>query len=168
VSLRPLGHLVVALELPGRFDSQATRQGSAADVNIVGHGIDLVDITEMRRWIEDPRDPLIQRCFIQEELYEMGDGPDRVERLAGRFAAKEAVLKALGTGFGDGVAFSDVIIHRVAGTPPQVRLTGGAAKAAANLGIIEWWLSISHAGAMAIASAIAVGVEPHGEGAEPT
>lgn len=137
-------------------------------MNIVGHGIDLVDIAEIRRWIEDPRDPLISRCFIQEELEELGDGPDRVERLAGRFAAKEAVLKALGTGFGAGVAFSDVIIHRAAGAPPQVRLTGGAAKAAASLGIIEWWLSISHAGAMAMASVIAIGGAPHGEGAEPT
>jgi holo-[acyl-carrier protein] synthase len=136
-------------------------------VNIVGHGIDLVDITEIRRWIEDSRDPLVQRCFIQDELEEVGDGPDRVERLAGRFAAKEAVLKALGTGFGAGVAFSDVIIHRAAGSPPQVRLTGGAAKAAANLGIIEWQLSISHTGAMAMASVIAIGGTPHDKGTEP-
>jgi holo-[acyl-carrier protein] synthase len=126
------------------------------DVNIVGHGIDLVDIAEMRRWIEDPRDPLIPRCFVQEELDEVGDGPDRIERLAARFAAKEAVLKALGTGFGAGVAFSDVIIHRAAGSPPQVRLAGGAAKAAAELGIAERRLSISHAGVMAMAGAIAV------------
>jgi holo-[acyl-carrier protein] synthase len=143
-------------------------QRSATNVNILGHGIDLVDIAEMRRWIEDPRDPLIQRCFIQEELDEVGDGPNRVERLAGRFAAKEAVLKALGTGFGAGVAFSDVIIHRAAGAPPQVRLTGGAAKVAANLGIIEWRLSISHTGAMAMASVIAMGDAPHGEGTEPS
>lgn len=136
------------------------------DVNIVGHGIDLVEVAEMRRWIEDPRDPLIPRCFIQEELDEIGDGPDRVERLAGRFAAKEAVLKALGTGFGGGVAFSDVIIHRSAGTPPQVRLTGGAAKAAIELGIIEWRLSISHTRAMAMASAIAIGGAPHGDGSD--
>lgn len=137
------------------------------DVNIIGHGIDLVDVTEMRRWIDDPRDPLIPRCFVQAELDEIGDGPDRVERLAGRFAAKEAVLKALGTGFGAGVAFSDVIVHRAAGAPPQVRLTGGAAKAATELGIVEWRLSISHAGAMAMASAIAIGGKPHDEGAEP-
>lgn len=95
----------------------------------------------MRRWIDDPRDPLIPRCFVQEELDEVGDGPDRIERLAGRFAAKEAVLKALGTGFGAGVAFSDVVIHRAAGAPPQVRLTGGAAKVAIELGITEWRLS---------------------------
>ena len=137
-------------------------------MNIVGHGVDLVDITEMQRWIEDPRDPLIQRCFIQEELDEIGNGPDRVERLAGRFAAKEAVLKALGTGFGAGVAFSDVIIHRTAGAPPEVLLTGGAAKAAANLGVVEWRLSISHAGAMAMASVIAVGGVPHNKGSEST
>jgi holo-[acyl-carrier protein] synthase len=136
------------------------------NVNIVGHGIDLVEIVEMRRWIDDPRDPLIPRCFAQEELDEVGDGPDRVERLAGRFAAKEAVLKALGTGFGAGVAFSDVIIHRAAGAPPQVRLTGGAAKVAVDLGIVEWRLSISHAGAMAMASAIAIGGALHGDGSD--
>jgi holo-[acyl-carrier protein] synthase len=134
-------------------------------VNIVGHGIDLVDIADIRSWIEDPRDPLIPRCFIQEELDEIGDGPNRTERLAGRFAAKEAVLKALGTGFGAGVAFSDVIIQRAAGTPPQVRLTGGAARVAANLGVVEWRLSISHTNAMAMASVIAIGAL-HGEGAE--
>jgi len=126
-------------------------------VNIIGHGIDLVDIGELRRWIEDPRDPLIPRCFVQTELDEIGDGPNRIERLAGRFAAKEAVLKALGTGFGDGVAFSDVVIHRSAGAPPGVRLTGGAAKAAAELLITEWRLSISHTGTIAVASAIAIG-----------
>jgi holo-[acyl-carrier protein] synthase len=126
-------------------------------LNVVGHGIDLVDVAEIGRWIADSRNPLISRCFLPEELSEIGEGPDRIERLAGRFAAKEAVLKALGTGFGDGVAFSDVVIHRAAGAPPQVRLTGGAARAAADRGITAWQLSISHTGTMAIASAIAIG-----------
>jgi holo-[acyl-carrier protein] synthase len=138
------------------------------ELKIVRHGIDLVDIAEMRRWIEDPRDPLIPRCFVQEELDELGDGPNRVERLAGWFAAKEAVLKALGTGFGAGVAFSDVIIHSGAGTPPTVRLTGGAERAAANLGIVDWQLSISHTGVVAMASVIAIGAATHGEVARPT
>jgi holo-[acyl-carrier protein] synthase len=129
----------------------------AAPVNVIGHGIDLVDVAELRRWIEDPRDPLIPRCFVQSELAEIGDGPDRVERLAGRFAAKEAVLKALGTGFGAGVAFTDVVIHRAPGMPPDVRLTGGAAQAAATRGVTAWQLSISHAGGMAMASALALG-----------
>jgi holo-[acyl-carrier protein] synthase len=133
-------------------------------VDVIGHGIDLVDVAELRRWIEDPRDPLIPRCFIQSELDEIGNGPDRIERLAGRFAAKEAVLKALGTGFGAGVAFTDVIIQRVLGAPPDVRLTGGAAQAAARLGVSAWRLSISHAGGMAMASALALGEPPQADG----
>jgi holo-[acyl-carrier protein] synthase len=125
-------------------------------MNVVGHGIDLVEITEMRRWIEDLRNPLISRCFSQAEIDEIGDGPDRIERLSGRFAAKEAVLKALGTGFGAGVGFSDVLIHRDPGSPPCVTLVGGAAKAAAEIGITKWQLSISHAGGIAMASALAL------------
>ena len=135
-------------------------------MNIVGHGIDLVDVTEVRRWIEDPRDPLIPRCFVHEELDDVGDGPDRVERLSGRLAAKEAVLKAMGTGFGAGVAFSDVVIHRVPGKPPQVRLVGGARKAAVERGITTWQLSISHTREMAMASAIAISSTSHGDGSE--
>jgi holo-[acyl-carrier protein] synthase len=133
-------------------------------VNVIGHGIDMVEVTELQRWIEDPRDPLIPRCFVSAELEEVGDATDRVERLAGRFAAKEAVLKALGTGFGAGVAFTDVVIHRTAGAAPNVRLTGGAAKAAAALGVTVWLLSISHAGGMAMASALALGPGAQADG----
>ena len=43
-------------------------QGKTGIVNVIGHGIDLVDVAEMRRWIEDPRDPLIPRCFLKAEL----------------------------------------------------------------------------------------------------
>ncbi len=111
----------------------------------------------MRRWIHDPRDPLIPRCFVRTELEEIGDGPNRIERLAGRFAAKEAVLKALGTGFGAGVAFTDVVIHRMPGAAPEVQLSGGAAKAAEAQGVTAWRLSISHAGGLAMASALALG-----------
>lgn len=133
--------------------------------NIVGHGIDLVDVTALQRWIDDPRNPLIPRCFIQDELDEIGDGPNRLERLAGRFAAKEAVLKALGTGFGAGIAFTDVVIHRAPGSAPLVQLVGGAAKAAAALGVTTWHLSITHAGGMAMASAMALGQDTYVENA---
>ena len=133
-------------------------------MNVVGHGIDLVNIAEMRRWIEDSRDPLIPRCFVQAELDEVGDGVDRIERLAGRFAAKEAVLKAIGTGFGAGVAFTDVMIHRAPGAAPEVRLSGGAAQAATVLGVTAWQLSISHAGGIAMASVLALGAEAQAGG----
>lgn len=132
-------------------------------MNVIGHGIDLVEVAELRRWIEDPRDPLIPRCFVQIELDAIEDGGDRMERLAGRFAAKEAVLKALGTGFGAGVAFTDVIIHRTPGGAPEVQLVGGAAKAAAALGVTAWRLSITHTGGLAMASVLALG-EAHASG----
>ncbi len=139
-------------------------RSSLTGVNVIGHGIDLVVVAELRRWIEDPRDPLLPRCFVQVELEEIGDGPDRIERLAGRFAAKEAVLKALGTGFGAGVAFTDVVIHRTPGAAPEVQLTGGAANAATALGVTAWRLSISHAGGLAMASVLALGPETHVRG----
>jgi holo-[acyl-carrier protein] synthase len=132
-------------------------EGKSCLVNVIGHGVDLVEVAEVKRWIDDPRNPLIPRCFVQAELDEIGDGADRIDRLAGRFAAKEAVLKALGTGFGAGVAFTDVVIHRAPGAAPEVQLSGGAAKAAAILGVTTWRLSISHAGGLAIASALALG-----------
>lgn len=133
-------------------------------MDVLGHGIDIVVVDELRRWIDDPRNPFLPRCFNQVELDEIGDRPDRAERLAGRFAAKEAVLKVLGTGFGAGVAFADVVIHRPPGAPPEVRLVGGAAQAAEALGVTAWKLSISHAGGMAMASALALGAEPQERG----
>ena len=133
-------------------------------MNVVGHGIDLVEVAEMRRWIDDPRNPFVPRCFVQAELDEIGDGVNRVERLAGRFAAKEAVLKAIGTGFGAGVAFTDVVIQCAPGAAPEVRLSGGAARAATALGVTAWKLSISHAGGMAMASALALSAEPQAGG----
>jgi len=127
---------------------------------VIGHGVDLVAIVDLKRWIDDPHDPLIPRCFVKAELDEVGDSADRIEHLAGRFAAKEAVLKALGTGFGGGIAFTDVVIHRVPGKAPDVQLGGGAARVATALGVSAWRLGISHAGGMAMASALALGLDP--------
>lgn len=125
-------------------------------MNIIGHGIDLVDIAEIQRWVEDSRNPLVARCFVPQEIDEVGKGPNRIKRIAGKFAAKEAVLKALSTGFGNGVAFTDVVILRNPNSPPYVTLTGGAAKAAVESGVVEWRLSISYTSTMAMASAIAI------------
>ena len=125
-------------------------------VNVVGHGIDVVDIDRIGKWIDDPRNPLIPRCFLQEEIDEIGDDVNRLKRLAGVFAAKEAVLKTIGTGFGAGIAFTDVIIYRSTRGAPDIRLRGGAAKAAEVLKINKWLLSISHTGTIAVASALAL------------
>lgn len=126
-------------------------------MNIIGHGIDLVDVEEMRRLVDDPAGHFLTRCFTEDERAAAGDGPNRLHRLAGRFAAKEAVLKALGTGFGGKIGFADVDILTLPSGAPSVELHGGAAEAAAVLGVIRWLLSTSHAGGSAIASAIALG-----------
>jgi holo-[acyl-carrier protein] synthase len=126
-------------------------------MKILSHGIDLVDITEVKKWLEHPRDPFGPRCFTPTELASAGDGPNRAERLAGRFATKEAVLKALGIGFGDGVAFTDVETINVEQGSPQIILYGGAAAAAVKCGVVTWFVSVSHDGGMAVASVIAVG-----------
>jgi len=125
-------------------------------MSVVGHGIDLVAVAELQPWIDDPRDPFTKRCFREAELDSVGNGPNRTERLAGRFAAKEAVLKALGVGLGDGIAFSDVEIIQNSFGVPEVVLHGGAALVANERGVAKWLLSISHEGGMAIGSAIAL------------
>jgi holo-[acyl-carrier protein] synthase len=76
---------------------------------------------------------------------------------AGRFAAKEAVVKALGTGFVDDIAWTDVEILRQPTGVPNVHLSGGALAVAQSLGVTRWLVSISHDESHAVASAIALG-----------
>jgi len=126
-------------------------------VDLIGHGIDLVDLEELRPLVDDPAGHFLERCFTEAERTSAGDGPNRLDRLAGRFAAKEAVLKALGTGFNGSIAFSDIEIQTLPSGAPNVVLHRDAAEAAASLGIVRWLITTSHAGGLAIASAIALG-----------
>lgn len=123
---------------------------------IIGHGIDLVDTTSLQALVADPAGHFVDRCFTASEQSAAGDEPNRLDRLAGRFAAKEAVLKALGTGFGGGIGFMDVEIFTMPSGAPSVLLHGPAAEKARTLGVTKWLISTSHSGAMAIASAIAI------------
>lgn len=120
---------------------------------VIGHGIDLVEVNEVERdiFIEG----WLERIFHSSEIESIPAEPRRNAFVAGRIAAKEAILKALGCGFGNGVAFTDIRIQRNDGQCPSVVLKGGAAKVAEELGITLWSLSISHTASMATASAIA-------------
>lgn len=97
---------------------------------IIGHGVDLVDTTSIRQLVADPVGHFVDRCFTATEQAAAGDGPNRLDRLAGRFAAKEAVLKALGTGFGGGIGFVDVEILTLPSGAPSV--TPGQRATASN------------------------------------
>ncbi len=125
-------------------------------MKIVGHGVDLVHLPAFQKLLEHSETAFTSRSFTDGEITSFGEGVNRTQTIAGRFAAKEAVLKAIGTGFGNGIAFTDVEIQRVSGSPPTVSLHGGAAKIAEGREITEWWISISHSEEMVIASVIAV------------
>lgn len=113
---------------------------------IVGVGIDVVDVDRFLRTLQ--RAPgLRTRLFTEAER----DLPP--SSLAARFAAKEAIAKALGSP--GGMRWHDCTVHRVVGGPPRVEVVGTVAEAAARLGVTSWHLSISHDAGIASAVAIA-------------
>lgn len=127
---------------------------------IIAHGIDLVDIASTEKMLGDPSGQFLARCFTPAEQASAGYGQERSGRLSGRFAVKEAVMKALGTGFGEGVGFLDVEVVTAASGAPSVVLHGQARARADQLGIVQWLVSTSHEGGLAIASVIALGDQP--------
>jgi holo-[acyl-carrier protein] synthase len=116
------------------------------------HGVDLVAIPKFGKMIHRKR--FLDRCFTPSEQSHCGDS---AERYAARFAAKEAVLKALGLGIVDGVSLKDVeVIFRTGGTP-GISLIGEPAAVAKELGIVTWAISFAHSGDYAVASVVGLG-----------
>ena len=116
---------------------------------MLGIGVDLVDIDRFGAALDrTPR--LTERVFTTDELEEVGRGAGAVASLAARFAAREAVMKALGVGLG---AFDlrDVSVRRESGGRPALEVRGRAAELAASRGVQRWHLSLSHAGNAAVA-----------------
>ena len=125
---------------------------------IISHGIDLVSIARVQAMLDDHGERFAERCFTAaERAYAEAGGMQRGQRFAARFAAKEAVMKALGTGWAQGVAWQDIEVLRDEKGVPVVRLAGRAAEVASERGIGAWHLSLSHTTDLAMASAIAVG-----------
>ena len=124
---------------------------------IVGHGVDIIDLKEFERHVETSGEHFVGRCFTEHERSYAGDGPNRIPRLAARFAAKEAVLKAIGTGWIKGISWKDVELVRDPSGAPSIRVSGAVARIADSRGISGFLVSLSHTGRMAMASVIAVG-----------
>ncbi len=134
-------------------------------MHVVGHGIDLVEVARIAGMIDRHGERFLERVFTPGERAYAGRSVKRsAEHLAARFAAKEAVLKAIGTGWRSGIAWTDVEVVREPSGAPGVRVSGVAAEIAAALGATRWMLSLTHAGGFAAASAIALG-EGAGAGA---
>lgn len=126
-------------------------------MSIVGHGIDIVETARIRRMVEEHGAHFLDRCFTpREQAYCSASAKRRIEHLAGRFAAKEAVLKVLGTGWRGGIAWTDVEILPEPSGQPRLTLTGECFRIAEKLGINQWHISISHIETHATASAIGV------------
>ena len=122
---------------------------------ILGHGIDIVETARIRSMVERHGQHFLDRVFTAGEQAYCNANPKRhVEHLAGRFAAKEAVLKVLGTGWRGGIAWTDIEVYKEISGQPKVRLTGECARVAEQIGICRWHLSISHIETHATASAI--------------
>jgi holo-[acyl-carrier protein] synthase len=129
-------------------------------MRIVGHGIDLVEIPRIRRMLADHGERFLERCFTGAEREYAEPARRREEHLAARFAAKEAVLKALGTGLDDGIAWTEIEVTRDGRGRPGIRLTGRAERLAREKGIDDWLVSLAHTASSAAASVIAVGYGP--------
>ena len=113
-------------------------------------GVDIMEIDRIEEAVARFGDRFLQRIYTPDELaYCRG----RVERLASRFAAKEAVMKAMGTGI-RGVGWREVEVVRPRGQAPTIRLHGRAAQTARRVGVTEFALSLSHSRDYAIASVV--------------
>lgn len=125
---------------------------------IVGHGVDIVETARIAELLERHGQRFLDRCFTPaEQDYCSRNAKRRMEHLAGRFAAKEAILKALGTGWRGGIAWTDIDILPDTLGRPTVTLAGESRRLAEQLGILRWHLSISHVETHAMASAIGEG-----------
>ena len=121
---------------------------------IVGSGIDIAEVPRIAGAIARHGDRFLQRIYTEGEMTYCDSKANRIERYAARFAAKEAAMKALGTGWNHGVRWRDVEVCREPGGRPTIAFHGKAAEFAARLGAKHVALSISHTAEQAIAQVI--------------
>ena len=122
---------------------------------IVGLGTDIVSVERIRALLASHDERFLHRCFTPaEQEYCARSDKRHVEHLAGRFAAKEAILKVLGTGLRQGISWTDIEVLPNALGKPVVTLTGEAANVSLSLSITTWHVSISHIDTHATATAI--------------
>jgi holo-[acyl-carrier protein] synthase len=124
---------------------------------VLGVGIDIVDIARVRRLMERWQDRFLRRVFTDGELDYALRRHDPAEHLAARFAAKEATLKALGTGLSMGVRWREMEVRRARGQRPTLALSGRTAALGAARGIRRLHVSLTHDAGLALAQVLAEG-----------
>ncbi|MCB9866729.1 MAG: holo-ACP synthase [Phycisphaerales bacterium] len=123
---------------------------------IISHGVDLVECARIAELMERHRERFFERMFTAAERERIDRLRNPVPHVSGRFAAKEAILKVLGTGWRGEIAWTDMEITNDALGAPHVALSGACAEVARKRGIVRILLSISHTETQAMASAIGV------------
>lgn len=126
-------------------------------MNVVGIGTDITECLRIAQMIERHGELFITRVYTEHEIEYCQCRKQATQHFAGRWAAKEAVLKALGTGWRRGISWRDVEIRNDPSGKPTVALRGGARDVVEELGITEMLISISHCRSHATAYALAVG-----------
>ncbi len=139
--------------MPGRGGDAAGGDGAGLDRGVVGIGVDAVDVDRFRRSLA--RTPTLRnRLFTADELAYVAPKADPVPSLAARFAAREAVMKALGVGLG-AFGFHDVWVTRASSGEPSLVVRGPALALAEAAGVTRWHLSLTHTDQLAIAYVVA-------------
>jgi holo-[acyl-carrier protein] synthase len=121
---------------------------------IVGTGIDIAEVPRIRETMDRFGARFVERIFTEGEIRYCESKANRVERFAARFAAKEAGMKALGTGWNFGVRWRDIEVVRKPGSRPTLLFHGKAAEFAARLGTKNVSLSLTHTAEQAMAFVI--------------
>jgi len=121
---------------------------------IVGTGVDVVEIERIRRVTERQKDRFLNRVFTAEEQRFCSRYRDPAPHYSARFAAKEALFKALGTGWAKGISWLDVEVRRQDRKAPVMTLHGEAEKRCNSLGTIRVHLSLTHSDQWAVAMVI--------------
>jgi holo-[acyl-carrier protein] synthase len=125
-------------------------------MEIIAHGIDLVDFPRIEDMLKKHGERFLDRIFTAAEQEYARANKNSIEKLAGRFAAKEAILKLLGTGWRGKIAWTDIEVVNTETGQPMVNLSGEVKKIAENLGVTQISVSITHTANFAIASAVAL------------
>ncbi len=125
-------------------------------MNVVAHGVDFVATSRIDEMLRRHGQQFLDRVFTEIEQAYCTGRKRQLEHLGGRFAAKEAVMKVLGTGWSGGVSWRDIEVTNNDAGQPFVGLTGVSAEVAAGLGIEKVLISISHTDTHAMASAIGI------------
>ncbi len=120
---------------------------------ILRTGVDLIEVSRLEDLNPAIRERFLRRVYTERELEEVGK---KLNSLAGRFAAKEAVAKALGCGIGP-VRWKEIEILQGPAGEPMLELKGEALQMASKLGLTTWSISISHTRTHAVALAVAIG-----------